>query len=437
MKYVLFLLLCLMSRMAAAQTPDDSVPAKAAYYFGLVSSICAAPEGRLWNKELAGPVLLVEPATRNVYANVPDKEGLLVARGQLFTGVLPKAVNIANTAATWAGVKWTMVLLPLPASKPEAVKLLAHELFHRVQDELGFAAGSPVNDHLDSQNGRIYFRLELEALKAALRAPIDKRCTHLEQAILFRKWRYALFPAARAAEEALELNEGLAEFTGVYVSGVAKDTGYLPALVEGAVGSYPTFARSFAYITGPLYGMLLTQRQPGWQLGFSARDNFPDKLATVYSLHVPAVVQEKMVQVKGAYNELAIRQQEARREEDRLIKAEGYMHALVEGPLLCLTLSKKMSFSFNPSRLFPLGEYGTVYPTMTMTDEWGRLVVSGDARMRDWRMLFIALPKGTVIEGQIIKTAEWELTLVDGWMVKSGERAGDFVVSKQEVSDKR
>lgn len=431
MKYGLFLLLCLIGRMVAAQTPDESALVKASYYFGLVKSISAAPEGKLWNKELAGPVLLVEPATRNVYANVPDKEGHLVARGQVFTGVLPKTVNIANTATVWAGVKWTMVLLPLPASKPEAVKLLTHELFHRVQDELGFAAGSPVNDHLDSQNGRIYFRLELEALKAALRAPVDKRRAHLEQAVLFRKWRYTLFPAARATEEVLELNEGLAEFTGVYVSGLAKDTSYLPGLVEGAVSSYPTFARSFAYITGPLYGMLLTQRQPGWQLGFSARDNFPDKLAAVYSLQIPAVVQEKMVQVKGAYNELAIRQQEATREEERLVKTKGYMVSLVEGPLLKFTLGKKMSFSFNPSRLFPLGEYGTVYPAMTMTDEWGRLVVSGDARMKDWRMLFVALPKGTAIGGKAIKTAEWELTLADGWAVKPGERAGDFVVSRE------
>jgi hypothetical protein len=420
-----------MSRVTAAQMPDDSVLVKASYYFELVKNISAAPEGKLWNKELAGPVLLVEPATRNVYANVPDKEGHLVARGAVFTGVLPKTVNIANTATVWAGVKWTMVLLPLPASKPEAVKLLTHELFHRVQEELGFAAGSPVNDQLDSQNGRIYFRLELEALKAALRAPVDKRRVHLEQAILFRKWRYTLFPAARATEEALELNEGLAEFTGVYVSGLTKDTSYLPALVDGAVGNYPTFARSFAYITGPLYGMLLTQRQPGWQVGFSARDNLPDKLVAAYGLHVPTVVQERMVTVKGAYNESVIRQQEAVREEERLVKRIGYMVSLVDGPLLKFALGQKMSFSFNPSRLFPLDEHGTVYPTMTMTDEWGRLVVSGDARMKDWRMLFVTLPKGTVTQGKVIKTAEWELTLADGWVVKPGERAGDYIVSRE------
>lgn len=431
MKYLLFLLVCMMTgRMAAAQMPADSMLVKAVYYFELVKSLSAAPEGKLWNKELAGPVLLVEPATRNVYANVPDKEGQLIARGQVFTGVLPKTVNIANTAAVWAGVKWTMLLLPLPASKPEAVKLLAHELFHRIQDELGFAAGSPVNDHLDSQNGRIYFRLELEALKAALRMPVNKRREHLEQAVLFRQWRYTLFPAARAAEESLELNEGLAEFTGVYVSGLANDTGYLPALVDGAVSSYPTFARSFAYITGPLYGMLLTQRQPGWQVGFSARDNLPGRMVAAYGLHIPLVVKKEMVSVKGAYNEPVIRQQEAVREKERLIKTKGYVATLVQGPLLMFPLGKKMNFSFNPSRLFPLGEYGTVYPFMTMTDEWGRLEVTGDARMKDWRMLFVALPAGTAMEGKTIKTTEWELTLADGWELRPGERTGDYVVSQ-------
>lgn len=429
MKYILFLLFILSAFVSAAQT--DSMLAKALYYFELVKKLSASPEGKWWNLELEGPVLLVEPATRKVYANSPDKEGILVNNGPVYTGVLPTAVNMANTATTWAGVKWTMVLLPLPAAEQEAVKLLAHELFHRVQDQLGFAAESPVNDHLDTESGRLYLRLELEALKAALRQPVPKRRNHLRHALLFRKWRYQLFPGARNTEEALELNEGLAEFTGVYVSGLAKDTGYLPALADSMVDYFPTLVRSFAYITGPLYGTLLTQQQPGWQLTFTAAENLPDKLALAANIRLAPVLHKSMVSRIKGYNKPAIVEQERQREAQRQVKTAHYLAALVEGPLLQIPFGKKMSVSFNPGRLFPLGEYGTVYPSITVTDEWGRLVVTGDARMKDWSTLYITLPAGTVTTGKVIKTADWELTLADGWMVKPGERAGDSIVSRQ------
>src|SRR5690606_8876164 len=100
---------------------------------------------------LAGPVLLVEPASRKICANQPDKEGLLRANAAVYTGELPRSINIANTATEWAGVRWTMLLLPLPAQELERSKLMAHELFHRIQPALGFPASSPISDHLDTK----------------------------------------------------------------------------------------------------------------------------------------------------------------------------------------------------------------------------------------------------------------------------------------------
>jgi hypothetical protein len=433
MKYILFIVLLIAGRMGAlAQDAPDSLLTKAEGYFETIRQVCATREAGLWGKELAGPVLLVDPGSRKVYANMPDKEGNLKGAGTVYTGQLPLTVNFANTATEWAGIRWTMLLLPLPAAHDEQVKLMAHELFHRIQVGLGFPVSSPISEHLDTENGRIYFRLELKALQAALRAPVAKRRHHLEQAILFRKWRYELFPAAREAEVGLEMNEGLAEFTGVYVSGIAaKDTGYLPGLVEHATTSFPSFTRSFAYLTGPLYGMLLSQKQAGWNRMLKPGDDFAQLLVNVYKLHIPATIQAAPMDVKQAYGEAFIRQEESAREQERLAKEKVYLAKLVEGPLLELVLSKNMRFSFNPSKLFPLGSYGTVYPTITMTDDWGRVVVTGEALMKNWRNLFVALPTGTDRTTKTIQTAEWTLTLAEGWEVVPGERARDFKVRKK------
>lgn len=122
----------------------------------------------LWNIDLYGPILLVDPKSRIVYSNFPDSAGLLKQDGKIFSGILPTNINIANTAINWSGKSWAMIMLPLPQNKPERLDLLSHELFHRSQPLLGFKINNPANSHLDQKEGRIYLRLELEALRQVM-----------------------------------------------------------------------------------------------------------------------------------------------------------------------------------------------------------------------------------------------------------------------------
>src|SRR5262249_36289697 len=143
-------------------------PALAAQYFREAREVCTRDGGRLWGVSLCGPMLFADPGTRAVAANQPDKEGRLRPQGEVFTGALPPEVVIANTATEWAGVKWTMVMWPLPEEKQPRVQLLMHESFHRVQDALKLTAANPANAHLDQKDGRIWLRLEWRALERAL-----------------------------------------------------------------------------------------------------------------------------------------------------------------------------------------------------------------------------------------------------------------------------
>ncbi len=53
----------------------------------------------LWNKNVYGPILLVDPKTREVFANQADTAGILKPNGNVFSGILPATINIANTAS--------------------------------------------------------------------------------------------------------------------------------------------------------------------------------------------------------------------------------------------------------------------------------------------------------------------------------------------------
>ena len=82
-----------------------------------------------------------------------------------------------------------MIMLPLPKDRFARLNLMTHELFHRAQKDLGFYAFSPDNPHLDKKQGRIFMRLELEALKKALFTDGKKRKDHIADALLFRQYR--------------------------------------------------------------------------------------------------------------------------------------------------------------------------------------------------------------------------------------------------------
>ena len=133
-------------------------------------------------------------------------------------GYLPKDVIIANTAVDWSGTRWTMVQWPLPQSSLPRNRLLAHELFHRIQPDLHLQAASSDNPQLDSLEGRFWLQLEWKALAAALTQSGEAQSRSIHDALAFRAERHKVFPGSQESERALELNEGLAQYTGLSAS---------------------------------------------------------------------------------------------------------------------------------------------------------------------------------------------------------------------------
>lgn len=132
-------------------------------------------------------------------------------------------------------------------------------------------------------------------------------------------------------------------------------------------------------------------------------------------------------------------QQETVREEKRLAVAAAYKKSLVDGPVLKLDLhmGHGLSVSFNPSILVPLQGYGTVYPYISITDQWGTLLAQEGALMSDdWKQLWLSAPSGSVTMGaengaSTVSGPGWKMTLNPGYSVKAGARHGDWDLVKQ------
>ena len=430
---LLFALLCAMAMSGKAQ---DELAQWADTCFAELKAACDRPEANLWGRNLFGPVMLIDVPHRILYANQLDHQGLLHRYDALVdTGRLDPNTEVANTATDWGGVHWATVMFPVNNTTAKRMRLFLHESFHRIQDSLGFPMHSPMCADLDTREGRIWFRLELRALKTALAMPVNERSRPLSDALLFREYRFHIFPGARGNESALEWNEGLAEFTGVYVSGIWKsDPGYLARTVDMDTLHYPSFTRSSAYLTGPLYGILLTQGAPGWQRKITATDNFADLIRNAYGLKATVPDSALAATRAESYDGPAIVAQENAREERHATLAKHYKAALIDGPVLVLHLYN-VSVSFDPNNVFSLGDNATVYPGITVHDDWGRLEVTDAAMVSsDWKKLTLPLGDSQARQtGNVLNGPGWTLTLQAGWKLVPGARQdlGDLTLLKE------
>lgn len=328
--------------------------------FHELDEMCARDNGRMWGVSVCGPTVFVDPQTRHFVARRND---------EVTEGTLPRTIGIANTAVDWQGDRWTMVLLPLPADPYARRVLLAHESFHRFQPKLGLVAKEVPNAHLDTVEGRYLMQLEWRALAAALGG--DRKA--LSDALAFREKRRETFPNAAAEEEVLERNEGLAEYTGTAFAepSLAKRVPHLIEALRQAEKT-PTFSRSFAYCTGPAWGAL---REMGYG---ESKFGAPELLAA-----------------------------ERARDEKRQAMLRDLRARFIDGRVLTLPLHK-MQFEMDPNRAQPLEPYGTVYPTLTLRDDWGTIVVKGGGALISADWLRLTVPLG----------ANYVLTLNDGWEIR-------------------
>lgn len=400
--------------------------AEAARYFREFDAMCEQDGGRLWGPSLCGPIVIVDPATRAAVGNRSDSQGVMVAHEDVFVGTLPEDVLIANTAVEWGGTRWTMLIWrSLGGDAPARQRLMAHEAFHRIQPQLGLEVFGEMNAHLDSSDGRFWMQMEWNALQRALMMNGDARRGAVRDALRFRAARHARFPEAPGREIPLELFEGLAEYSGMRLAGYTDDrvVKAVKAKREGETG----FVRSFAYVSGPLYGYLLDGSSDDWRGGVTSATDLGSLLAEVFDIDDAAAVEAQRRAV--AYDGDALRVAETEREREQSQRRAAWRAALVEGPVLQVDLNAVSSGSFDPNAVFPFDEGQTVFTVRKLIAEWGTLTIEDGAILEDDGAGRASVSLSGAAE-DFHSGDGWSLELEEGWSVAPAERAGDVEVRK-------
>lgn len=434
--HVVVLMLIFSGPVSASQSSSERQAIDttlALQYFQEAEAICKKDNGKLWGVSLCGPMLFVDRATRTVVANQADPEGHLKKDGQVFVGRLPEKELIANTSTRWAGAHWTMLIWPLPENKEARAKLMAHELFHRIQEQIGLPASNPSNNHLDSMEGRTLLQLEWRALRSALARSGAERRAHATDALVFRSHRRALFPEASPNERGLEMNEGVAEYTGFKLRGTADSESILLVVkqLENWEGR-PSFVRSFAYASGPAYGFLLDAANANWRGKLKPEDDLGALTQKFFSIELPGNLKEEAEKRSAKYEGGALRASEVERENKRLKRLADYRARFVDGPVLVVPLTDQVQYSFDPGNIEAFDESASVYPNIRVSDDWGILTVTKGALVsrEGRRVARVHVPAPADANAQKLEGDGWTLELSKGWILTPGERKGDYYLKQ-------
>jgi hypothetical protein len=389
---------------------------EAAVYIAEIETLCEREGGRLWGVSLCGPVVMADPGTGTIATNRPEPDA-----------PRPRALGFANAAMQWGDDRWATLVWPLiPADSARRRVLFLHELFHRVQPDLGLyvAGSSGENNHLDTPGGRYWMQLEWRALARALEASGSVREEAIRDALAFRMARRAAFPESAEREAASEINEGLAQYTGtVAAAETARDaTASAVRQLRDAPGR-ESFVRTFAYASGAAYGLLLDDASPGWRKVIQATDDLGTMLMTALD-----VAQTEASSAAARYGGPELRAMEEAREAERQARVEDLRRRFVDGPVLVLPRGRNASFI--TTGVTPIPGAGTIYPRYRVTGEWGTIEAEAVLVSPDGNTLRVPAPSD--LDPAAPAGEGWRITLADGWTVQPGPRGGDFQLVREK-----
>lgn len=400
---------------AAAQVDQQ----RAQEFFRDVQAVCEREGKRLWGMSLCGPMIIADQRTQTFATSQPPPEG-----------PRPRLAGIVNAPVEWGGVTWASVMWDtlINTTPRNARAIILHELYHGiVQPKLGLGANELLNEHLDAVDGRYWLRLELRALARALRESGAQRTAAVRDALAFRQARQRFYPGSAEKERALEINEGIASYTGTAASAESVAEA-IASTLENLTGAETaeSFVRTFAYMTGPAYGLLLDASSPGWRQRIRGTDDFAVLLAGALAVQ-PAT---DAAAAAARYGGVEVRAAEEQRERHRQERLAGLRRQFVDGPVLFIRgpgsgMSNSMGAVVIPDvgTIF-FGPYRHTGASGALEAETGVLLESSGIVRR--------VPAPVRKDDTTFVGDGWTFKVAAGWVVREGARRGDYEVVRQQ-----
>jgi hypothetical protein len=415
-KGLLFLTIILLFSCRREKTAIYFTTEKAKKYFAKIEEVCKSDNGRLSGKNLCGPLMFVDRPTRKIFANQPDKNGILKEKEGVYTGDYPKELVIDNRPQELGGTLFAMVLLP-PQEDDYRIRTRAiRSLYHCYQKSLGLEPTFFNTKHMDERNARLWLKLEWRALRNAINDTGELRVQEIRDALIFRGTRRELYPMSVFDENKFENYEGLATFISVILCedsvGQAKRR-----LIENLNRTYgfQSYGRVYGQIHGALYAWLAHEKGFDFRTVSSDTIDLGNKVKSLYNIQLPAICRDVAGSLALSYDVESI----YREEEQRLATIKESLHreisTFTEKPVVYFELESPY-FDFEPENIRSLDTLGTIYTAMRVSDNWGKLSVDKGGCLVSYNFKFLRITAKNLKESKKhINGDGWNLILNDDW----------------------
>jgi len=404
-------------------------PEKAAASFKDIEEACNRDGGKLWGRNLYGPLMFIDRASRKIIANQPDNEGLLKLKDGVYIGLYPRENIITTTTVTFGGTLFGMAPLPVEEDDFRIKSRGIHALFHSFQKATGM---DPENFNLiimDEKEARLWMKLEWKALKKALDSEGEEQILAIRDALIFRGSHRESYPTFAELENRFETYEGLATFT-YYLLVSDSPEEYKTRLFEylDRIYSFQSYARSYGSVHGALYATLLHAKAFDFKAITADTVDLGNIVREVWRIELPDKCRDIAGSIALHYNIEEIYREEDQRLQDIRDWLNNQVSVFTEKPVVLLELESPY-FDFEPENVHFLDTLGTLYNKLRVSDNWGKLTVDeGDCLVSNNYKYLRITARGFKTDKNHISGEGWQIILNEGWEI--GESGQNYFIRK-------
>ncbi|MGB8490186.1 MAG: hypothetical protein WCE64_03945 [Bacteroidales bacterium] len=408
-------------------------PGKALVYFSRIENACIRYKD-LWGTNLYGPVMIIDRSNGKIFANQPDKEGLLKYKAGIYTGNYPKENLIPQIPEDFGGIRFAVT--PLPPAEDE-FRIISHAIHNLVLIHLESsgirveAPGKLANPDMDEKEARIWLKLEWHALQRAIESEGEVRKTAIRDALIFRGSNRELYPGNIDKENRFETYFGLATFTHTLVS-TDSDEDFRFRLFHYLQRIYNNQAYSFrfGYIRGALYATLLYYNGFDFKTIKTGNFDLGKQVEKDYQIELPQVCRDIAGSLAISYDLDKINAEEDIRLKKIQENVKTEMKKFTEDPVVFLELESPY-FDFESENVQTLDTLGILYSKVRISDNWGKLSVDkvGCLISNNFKFLRISA-RGIKEKNGHISGDGWILILNNDWEIA---RVNDNFFLRQRI----
>jgi len=421
-KWIIFPVLLMLISCKGKNSESYFTTDKASRCLKDIEEICKRDNGKLWGKNLYGPIMFVERVTRRIVANQPDNEGILKSKDGVYTGIYPKELVLSNAPVKFGGTQFAMVPLPEEEDEYRIKTRTIHSLFHLFQKNEGVIASTFNLTNMDEKEARLWIKLEWKALRKAINSQGEERQLAIRDALIFRGSNRELNRKYATDENRFETYEGLATFTYTLLCTNSPEE-FKSKLFENLARIYSmqSYARSYGFIHGALYASLLYDKGYDFKNIKTDSIDLGDTVRELYKIELPDICRDVAGSLAVNYDIESVNKEEEKREAEIKESIHNQISIFTEKPVVFLELESP-SFDFEPEDIHSLDTLGTIYNSMRVSDNWGKLTVDKGGCLVSNNLKFIRITAKAFkadknhISGDgwhLILNSEWELVPVD------------------------